>query len=131
MELIFRISLFIAAVINILPSILTFLPNKISKSYGIELPNVNYQLLLRHRAAMFGIIGGFMLSSAITKSYYELSTLLGLMSMVSFILLYFLIGKEINAELKKVMQIDVIATIILIIGLTLYLFSLKNITAIQ
>ena len=126
MELIFRISLFIAGVINILPSILAFLPNKISKSYGVELSNGNYELLLRHRAALFGIIGGFMLFSAISKKYYEGSTIIGPISIFSFIVLYFLIDKEINSELKKVMQIDVVATIILVMGFVLYLISLKN-----
>ena len=61
METIFRISLFIAGVINIIPSILAFLPEKISKSYGIELTNVNLEFLLRHRAILFGIIGGLMI----------------------------------------------------------------------
>jgi hypothetical protein len=36
MELIFRITLFIAGVINLLPSVLAFLPDKISKSYVLN-----------------------------------------------------------------------------------------------
>jgi hypothetical protein len=116
MEVIFRISLFIAGIINILPSLLAFLPDKISKSYGIEIPNGNYELLLRHRAILFGIIGGLMIYSAIAKKYYEVATIVGLISMVSFILLFFLIGKEMNAELRKVMIIDVVATVVLCLG---------------
>jgi hypothetical protein len=116
MELLFRIALFISGILNILPSLLAFLPDKISKSYGIEIPNSNYELLLRHRAILFGIIGGLMVYSAIVKKYYELSTIAGLVSMTSFIFLYFLIGKDISQELKKVMIIDLIATVILCIG---------------
>jgi hypothetical protein len=125
MELLFRIALFISGIINILPSLLAFLPDKISKSYGIDIPNSNYELLLRHRAILFGIIGGFMIYSAIVKKYYELSTIAGLVSMASFIILYFLIGKDINKELKKVLMIDLVATVILCIGFILFLLKLK------
>lgn len=126
MELIYRITLLIAGIVNLLPSMLTFLPDKISKSYGIEIPNLNYELLLRHRAVLFGIIGGLMIFSAITKKYYEISTIAGLISMTSFVLLYFLIGKGINAELNKVMIIDIVAIAILLIGFILYTISSKK-----
>jgi heme A synthase len=126
MEFIFRISLFIAGLINLLPAVLAFLPEKISKSYGIDIPNSNYELLLRHRAILFGIIGGLMIFSAITKKYYEIATTTGLISMVSFIILFFLIDKDINLELRKVMIIDVVATIILCIGLILFLLKSKT-----
>jgi heme A synthase len=125
MELLFRIALFISGIINILPSLLAFLPDKISKSYGIDIPNSNYELLLRHRAILFGIIGGFMIYSAIVKKYYELSTIAGLVSMASFIILYFLIGKDNNKELKKVLMIDLVATVILCIGFILFLLKSK------
>ncbi len=122
METIFRITLFIAGGINMLPSILTFLPEKISKSYGIEMPNVNFELLLRHRAVLFGIVGGLMIYSAITKKYYSISVTVGLISMISFIILYFLMN-GINMELEKVMKIDLVAAIILIVGFMLYKFK--------
>ena len=126
MELIYRIALFIAGLINLLPVLLAFIPEKISKSYGIDVPNANYELLLRHRAVLFGIIGGLMIYSAIAKKYYEIATTFGLISMLSFIILYFFIGKDINSELKKVMMVDVIATVILCSGLLLFLFRSKT-----
>lgn len=126
MELIYRITLFIAGLINLLPALLVFLPDKISKSYGIDIPNSNYELLLRHRAILFGIIGGLMIYSALVKKHYELSTIVGLVSMTSFIILYFLIGKDINSELKKVMMIDVVATVILCFGFILFLLKSKT-----
>ena len=119
METIFRITLFIAGAINILPSLLTFLPEKIATSYGIEIPNANFELLLRHRAVLFGIVGGLMIFSAVTKKYYSISVIVGLTSMVSFILLYFLMN-GINVELEKVMKIDFVGVVILILGFVLY-----------
>ena len=122
MEILFRITLFIAGAINLLPSILAFLPQKISKSYGIVVPDVNYELLLRHRAVLFGIVGGLMIYSAITKKIYSISVSIGLISMVSFVILYFLLN-GINKELEKVMKADVVAIIILLTGFLLYKFK--------
>jgi len=119
METIFRILLFITGGINVLPSILAFSPDKLSKSYGIEIPDVNFELLLRHRAVLFGIVGGILIYSAISKKHYSISVIVGLTSMVSFIVLYFLMN-GINAELQKIMQIDFVAVLILIVGFVLY-----------
>ncbi|KOY87105.1 hypothetical protein AD998_13995 [bacterium 336/3] len=125
MELIFRITLFITGIINLLPFTLVFLPEKMSKSYGIDISNPNLELLLRHRAVLFGIVGGLMLYAALMKTHYYLSTAIGLMSMISFVVLYFHIG-GINQELKKVMMIDVIASIILLLVAIIYFVHSKN-----
>ena len=105
---------------------MAFLPDNISKSYGIEIPNGNYELLLRHRAILFGIIGGLIIYSAIVKKYYKIATTVGLISMGSFILLFVLIDKDINLELKKVMIFDIVATVILCIGTVLMLLKSKT-----
>lgn len=119
MENIFRICLFLTGIVNLLPSILSILPSKISKSYGISISDVNLELLIRHRAIFFALIGGLLIYSSITKKLYNLSFLFGMISMVSFVLLYFQLN-GINAELEKVMKIDIIAIVILLIGFVLF-----------
>jgi len=120
METVFRICLFLAGIINFIPSILAFLPKKINQSYGVEVPNQNYELLLRHRAVLFGIIGSVMIFSAVSQLYYELSVIIGMVSMVSFIILFKGIKGTINSELTKVMKIDIVGIIILLVGYMLY-----------
>ncbi len=123
MESFFRITLVISAIINLLPFVLAFFPKKIGKSYGIELPNINYELLMRHRAVLFGIVGGFLLFSGITGKYYHTSTTFGLISMLSFMILYLSIKGEFSLELKKVFLIDCFASILLISGFAAYSFQ--------
>lgn len=116
MELIFRICLFIAGVINALPALLAFLPDKIGSSYGIEVPNANYELLLRHRAVLFGIVGGLMIYSAFSKKNYAMAAGIGFISMLSFVVLLHVMTGEISAELRKIMMIDVFGMLILLFG---------------
>jgi len=123
LELVARICLFIAGIINFLPSLLALLPEKIEKSYGISIPDQNLELLLQHRAVLFGIIGGFMIYAAISSKHYSLATLIGMISMVSFLVLYMLSSGEINPELGEVMKFDVIGILVLLIGYGLYYFS--------
>ncbi len=123
MENIFRISLLIAGIINILPSFITFLPDKIRDSYGIDIIDSNYELLLRHRAVLFAIVGGIMIYAAITKNNYSLALITGMVSMCSFILLYFLVDGPINEELRKIMLIDIAGIVILALGYACYLMK--------
>ncbi|MFK8102694.1 MAG: hypothetical protein AB8G15_09220 [Saprospiraceae bacterium] len=123
MENLFRISLFLVGIINILPSVIAFLPHKISTAYGIEIPNANYELLLRHRAVLFGIIGGMLIYAALTKRSYDLAVFIGLISMVSFVILAKVGSGTINLALTKVMNIDLIGIVILLIGYVLYKFK--------
>ena len=122
-ESIFRVCLFVAGVINFIPSFLAFIPSKISSSYGVEVSTANYELLLRHRAVMLGIIGGFMIYAAISKKQYSDAIVLGMISMVSFVIFYVMMKGEINPQLTKVMKMDVLAIVVLLIGLVVYKFG--------
>jgi hypothetical protein len=70
---------------------------------------------------MLGLIGTCMIFSAITLKYILLSTTIGLVSMISFIIIYFPIKENINTQLTKVMKIDLIASIILFVAFILYI----------
>jgi hypothetical protein len=120
METVLRIVLLLAGLLNLLPGALVFLPGKISTSYGVAVPNVNYELLLRHRAALFIVVGTLLVFAAVTRRHYGTAVAAGLFSMVSFVALYFLAGAGVNAELKRVMQLDVAAALLLAVAAVLY-----------
>jgi len=99
---------------------LVFLPGKISESYGIDIPDQNYELLLRHRAVLFAVVGGIMIYSVITKKNYTLSIIVGMVSMVSFLLLANVVDGQINQELNKVLKFDIAGIVVLLIGFIFY-----------
>jgi hypothetical protein len=116
MQTISRILFFVAGIINLLPSMMAFLPSKIPSSYGVELLNVNYEILLRHRAVLFAVIGSLLIYTSLSKKQMEIAFTAGLVSMVSFIILYFLVGNGVNKELTNVMKIDIAGTVCLILA---------------
>lgn len=123
MEIFFRTVLFLVGVVNVLPALIAFMPSKISSSYGVGIPDSNYELLLRHRGVFFGIIGGFMIYSAFCKSYYKIATFFGTISMISFVFLYYIICCSINSKLHTIMMIDIFATVILLGSYIAYLLA--------
>lgn len=115
MESIFRVALLLAGIVNLLPAALAFLPAKISASYGVAVPDANTELLLRHRAVLFGIVGGLLVFAALSRKHYAPAVVAGVVSMGSFVGLYFLLG-GVNQELRRVMLIDVVALLVLVAG---------------
>ena len=127
MEFLYRLILLITGVVHLLPFSLAFFTNRISNSYGVSISDPNMQLLLRHRAFLFGIIGFGLIFSAIKKKYYLAASVVGLVSMISFICLYYLIG-DINAQLQSVMRVDMLVGAALLLITLVYHERRKKLT---
>ena len=125
MEFLYRLILLITGVVHLLPFSLAFFTNRISNSYGVSISDPNMLLLLRHRAFLFGIIGFGLIFSAIKKKYYLVASVVGLVSMISFICLYYWIG-DINAQLQSVMRVDMLVGAALLLVTVLYYRHSKN-----
>lgn len=83
--------------------------------YAVDVASPDISLLLRHRAALFGIVGGYILISAFRPKHRPAATIMGFASMLSFMLLYLMIGAE-STKLAGVFRIDVVAVILLAIA---------------
>ena len=121
MENLYRLILLITGLVHILPFSFLFFTEQLQKSYGVDISDANLQLLLRHRAIFFGLIGVGMILSAIKKSFYGWASAIGLISMVSFVLLFYQIG-GINQQLRSVMLIDVFISAALFLTAMVYHF---------
>ncbi|KZY67056.1 hypothetical protein, partial [Oleiphilus sp. HI0067] len=85
---------------------------KLNDAYAIKLVSNDLILLMRHRALLFGILGGFILYAAFEPKYQSAAMLMALISMAGFLVLM-LGGGEYNAALKKVMLIDIVGIVLL------------------
>ncbi|MEL6527103.1 MAG: phosphopantetheine adenylyltransferase, partial [Chloroflexota bacterium] len=89
--------------------------SSLNRLYGIDIIDPNLLLLMRHRAVLFGIIGGLLLYASFYSEHRTLATIIGLVSMLSFVVLMF-VGDTFNAQLWRVFWADVIASVLLVIG---------------
>ena len=99
----------IVAVIHLLP-IGGFLGvERLNALYGIEVADRNLEILMRHRAVLFGILGAFFAYAAFHPSLQPLAFIAAGASLASFFYLAFATG-EFNDAIRKVVVADVAAT---------------------
>ena len=122
MKILVSAILFIVSMIHLLPVVGVFGSDSLIKLYGISIQDVNTQILLRHRAVLFGIIGLFLLLSVFKRDYQPLAIAIGLISVVSFLLLTWS-NEGLNSELSRVVKIDWVALLLLIVAGAINIFA--------
>ena len=103
----------IAGIVNLLPVAGIGSASRIQAAYGVVLEDANLIILMRHRAALFGIVGVLLVASAFHLPLRPLALAAGLFSMLSFVLIAFLVGGY-NAELRRVALADLVASALLV-----------------
>ena len=125
MNKIYLLPLFLVGLINFLPLMGIISIEKINQTYGLSVSDKNLEILLRHRAFLFGLIGGFVFYSLFAPQYQTAAMVLAMLSMVSFILLFWSIGGS-NMELVKIYKADLVAVILLFVAILLKHFLNDN-----
>ncbi len=111
----------VAAVIHLLPLSGFFGADRLAALYSIEVDNNNLEILMRHRAVLFALLGAFLAYAAFTPALQPLALVAGFISVLSFFYLAWAVG-DFNAAIRKVVIADVIAFAALVAALILYLF---------
>ena len=96
----------IAAAINLAPVLGAVAPERMTTLYGVDLDDPNLQILMRHRAVLFGLVGALLLVAALHPPLRTLGYAVGFSSMLSFLLIAWLVGGY-SAEIQRVILIDV------------------------
>ncbi|HET9484124.1 MAG TPA: hypothetical protein VFO79_09230 [Xanthomonadales bacterium] len=105
----------LAALLLVGVAIIHFLPlpgllgaERLSQLYGVTVADPGLELLMRHRAAMFGVIGAVILAGAFRRRLQVTALLVGFASVISFLVLAYT-GSEPNAAIGRVVVADWIA----------------------
>ena len=117
--------LLVVAVIHLLPLSGVLGADRLSALYGMPFNDVNLQILMRHRAVLFGVLGLFLAWSAFNPSLQPLAFLAGFASVLSFLWLAWSVGGY-NALVGRVFVADVVALVCLLLGLAAYAVDRKN-----
>lgn len=108
-------ALLIVAVIHAMPLAGVVGAQRLQDLYGIPVAEPNLELLLRHRAVLFGMLAGLLAAAAFRPALQGLALVAGLISVVSFLVLAISIGST-NAALATVVKADWVALVLLVIA---------------
>lgn len=125
MEFLYRIILFVAGVVQLIPFSLWFLNNRMLNVYGEGISSQYMQQQLRYWAFLFGMIGFGLIYSAIKKKNYLPASIVGLISISAFVGLYYFM-EDFNTLLQLVMRLDMLVGAALLFITVLYYTRRKN-----
>ncbi|GFD91258.1 hypothetical protein KUL152_34840 [Tenacibaculum sp. KUL152] len=112
-------------VINFLPVIGVLSAAKLESAYSVKLLSNDLIILMRHRALLFGLIGGFLIYSAFVPTYRTAAMVLAGISMVGFVVLAHLTG-EFNQSINKIVLVDYAGILMLAAAVGVRLFYART-----
>ena len=115
MRLLVSAMLLVVGVIHLLPLSGVLGGARLVALYGVPIDDPNLEILMRHRAVLFGLLGAFLIYSAFKLPFQGMAILAGLISVASFMILAWSVGGY-NAQLATVFKADVVALVCLLIG---------------
>ena len=104
--------LVIVGVIHLLPATGAGGVARLAALYGITATDPNLEILMRHRAILFGILGAYLIYAAFRPALQPLALVAGFVSVVSFLWLAYSVG-QFNEQLSRVVAADVLALVCL------------------
>jgi hypothetical protein len=107
--------LILVAAIHALPVMGIIGAAKLSQLYGITVQDPNLELLLRHRAVLFGLLAAFLAYAAVRPELHRMALVAGFASVVSFLVLA-QPTFSLNTALVTVVRVDWLALALLVAG---------------
>ena len=105
----------LVAVIHLIPAVGVFSQRRLEGLYGIVLDQPPLLIVTAHRAVLFAIVAGLLMVAAVKPSLRLMGLVVGLTSMLSFVVVAYTYGGG-NAQLDRVVFVDVAASVLLVIG---------------
>lgn len=121
-ENIVRILLIIVGITQFLPVIGVISSEKLSGAYGVSIDNPDLEILMRHRAVLFGLLGAFIFYAVFNPQLWNLAFIAAFISIFSFFWLAFTVG-EFNASIRKIVVGDMVAAVALVAAIVLSFYK--------
>lgn len=108
-------TLLAGGLIHLLPTVGVLGTERLAFLYGVSVVDPNSAILMRHRAVLFGLIGGLMILAIFKPVLQPAAFAIGLLSVISFLYLAWSVGQY-NALLARVVAVDIVALACLLAG---------------
>jgi 2-iminobutanoate/2-iminopropanoate deaminase len=100
--------LVVVAIIHLLPVSGMLGTVRLSKLYGLTFEEPNLEILMRHRAVLFGILGAFFAVAALRPELHHVALFVGFVSVIAFLGIARAVGGY-NDAVRRVVVADLIA----------------------
>ena len=125
MRYILSAALVLAGLIHLPPLVGVLGADHLSGLYGVAVEGPDMQILMRHRAVLLGIIGGFLIVAGFVRTLQLGALVVGFISVVSFLWLAWSTGGY-NESLDRVVMADIVALVLLLLGAAAYFHSRRQ-----
>ena len=105
----------IVAAIHLIPLIGVLGSEKLNQLYGLSIADPNIEILMRHRAVLFGILGCLFGTAAFKRLLRPYALLAGFLSVVSFLVLTRIIS-DYGEGIQKIVIADYVALVALVLA---------------
>jgi hypothetical protein len=112
--------LLVVALIHAIPLVGVVSAAKVSSLYGIAVQDSNLEILMRHRAVLFGLLAGLLAYAAFHRPLHGLALIAGAISVATFLVLAVSVGSY-NSALSTVVKADIVALVLLIAAALVHL----------
>ena len=112
----------VVALIHLLPISGFFGVERLTSLYDVEISGANMEILMRHRAILFGILGGFLAYAAFRPAMQPIAFLAAFISLSSFFYLTLSVG-GFSEAIRKIIIADIVASVCLVGAIVLYVMK--------
>ena len=120
MRYVIPVVLILVAIIHALPLLGVGGGARLATLYGIADMDASLEILMRHRAVLFGLLAAFLAYAAFKPELHALALLGATVSVVSFLAFALLTGGY-NAAVATVVKVDAVAAVLLVLGWAVHL----------
>ena len=109
----------VVALIHLLPISGFFGIERLTSLYDVEINGADMEILMRHRAILFGILGGFLAYAAFRPAMQPIAFLAAFISLSSFFYLTVSVT-GFSEAIRKIIIADIVASVCLVGAIVLY-----------
>lgn len=122
MKLLIALLLAAVGILHLVPTSGVFGNDALARLYGTSIDSPDLEILMRHRAVLFGIVGALLVAAAFSPRLQVIALVTGFVSVASFLVLAVSVG-DYGPAVARVVQIDIVALVALAVaaGCRLYL----------
>lgn len=114
-DLLIDVMLGISALIHLAPVVGVLSAGRLEALYGVPVDSPDLAVLLRHRAVLFGILGGLLVAAIVDHDYRWLALVAVLVSDLAYAALC-LVHRDHNARLAAVLRADLVSIVVLVVA---------------